>query len=388
MERQAVIIDFETKLLDGSPSLEFYRQDFRADSCAFMWRKNGEIRTLYCIDEDEIRTALKAIAATGYSFLVCHNYQFEYGVLYHRFPEYRDLLEVDTMRLAQNWDGGGKVFEEFRVSGEMSIEDELDFLTGVSTYKTGMSLQSCASRILDREHHQHKLKYHTLIAERGGEKSDLHLLTAEELKEYNIADVTVTLALYETLIDRFAKLNFDWRKDHFLYISTTKLTALAMTNGVKVDRDIIDRHVSSRAKLIKEAQDAFRTKFQIEIRAVEAILLEREMSKYKSEKKRLEIAADPPRFNPRSTKQKAILFCDILGIVPKFLTQKGAPSFASKFSKQWGEGGDILKKQLTYTLEQKQGENLLLLSEDDGRWHISIKAAGTATNRLSGGNQQ
>jgi hypothetical protein len=74
-----------------------------------------------------------------------------------------------------------------------------------------------------------------------------------------------------------------------------------------------------------------------------------------------------------------------MGMVPKFYTKKGAPSFASKFSKQWGEGGEILKKQQTYALEQKQGENLYLLSEWDGRYHPDLKSCGTATNRLAGG---
>ena len=69
-----------------------------------------------------------------------------------------------------------------------------------------------------------------------------------------------------------------------------------------------------------------------------------------------------------------------------FKTEKGNPSFAAKFLQQWGEGGEMLKKQKTILLELRQGEALHELSEETGRWHIDIKAASTKSGRLSGGS--
>jgi hypothetical protein len=62
-----------------------------------------------------------------------------------------------------------------------------------------------------------------------------------------------------------------------------------------------------------------------------------------------------------------------------------APSFSSKFARQWGEAGLMLKSQGTIMIELKQAENLLALSEADGRWHVSLKVASTRNGRLSGG---
>jgi len=385
--RHGVVLDYETNLLDGTPSVEFYRPDFRATSCAFAWRKGGGIHTFYAVGESQIEKALRFFARRN-AFFICHNIQFETGVTYHRFPGYESMFEVDTMRLVQNYDGGGKHLDDFHVRGELSVEEEFAWINGESSYETGLGLQASASRLLDKEHHSHKKKYHNLCIERGGKKHDLNLLTPDELKEYNIADVLVTLALYEKLTADFEKMGFDWTKDHFLYKSTAYQTMLAKSRGVLVDREQVKRHVEEKGQQIEEMQARFRERFRIEIRAIEATLLEREVSSYKSEAKRLEVAENPPRFNPRSTKQKAMLFVDLLGMEPKFFTKKGAPSFASKFSKQWGEGGDILKKQQTYMLEKKQGENLLGLSEWNGRYFPDIKACGTQTNRLAGGRNE
>ena len=382
--KTAVVLDVETCLLDGSPSLEYYRPDFRAISCAFAWRRGNEIATFHAEGEESIQEALRFFDRKS-TFLVCHNFAFEYGVLFHRFPGYEVNLEVDTMRLVQNWDGGGKFLDNFVVRDELSIEDEMDYLLGNSTYETGLSLQASASRILPKEMHKHKKKYQDLIIQRGGKKSDLNLLTPEELREYNIADVEVTMALYEFLTEEYSRIGFDWTKDHFLYKSTARQTVYAKSRGIKVDRPKIEAHVAERQRLIAEMQKKFTETFGAQIHALESMMLEEAIAQYKTEAKQLQIALNPPRFNPRSTKQKKRLFVDIMGMVPKFFTKKAAPSFASKFSKQWGEGGEILKKQQTYALEQKQGENLYLLSEWDGRWHLDLKVAATKSGRLAGG---
>lgn len=81
-----IAIDFETALLDGSPSTETYRPDFRAISCAFAWSsEEGPTREAYKVGEPDIEQFLSRCLSTGAS-LVVHNVQFEYSVILNRFP--------------------------------------------------------------------------------------------------------------------------------------------------------------------------------------------------------------------------------------------------------------------------------------------------------------
>lgn len=387
MQGTAIVCDFETQLLDGSPSLEFYREDFRVVSCIFVWRKDGEIKSLYTRGEKDTDAAIRFFMKQGNCYFVCHNLQFEYGVALHRFPGSEGMFMVDTMRLTQNYDGGGLELNEYNIKG-FSIDEELAWLEGTLEYETGLSLQACASRVLPDELKGHKKPFYELIETRGGKKGDLHLLTDQELEEYTVADGMVTLALFEFLTAKFAEEGFDWTKDHFLYRSTTIETVKAKMRGILVDRSLMQAHVDLKAQQIEEIQRRFQEVLGPSIALVEARLLEAAVDGYKREDCKERVRANPPKFNPRSGKQKEMLFVEILGITPQFFTKTGKPSFSSKFAKQWGEGGEILKKQQSYMLEKKQGENALGLSEYDGSWHLSLKVAATATNRLAGGDHR
>ena len=91
------------------------------------------------------------------------------------------------------------------------------------------------------------------------------------------------------------------------------------------------------------------------------------------------------RFNVGSNHQLRMIFVDILKMVPKFLTDKGSPSFKSPALPQWGEGGMLLGKRRKRLLVLKQATNLLILSGYDGRFHLDLKACGTSTGRYAGG---
>jgi DNA polymerase I-like protein with 3'-5' exonuclease and polymerase domains len=93
------------------------------------------------------------------------------------------------------------------------------------------------------------------------------------------------------------------------------------------------------------------------------------------------------RFNVGSNKQLEMLFCGELGMVAQFKTEKDSPSFKSCFLHQWGDGGTILAKRRKRLLVLKQAQALYELSAYDGRWHMDLKACGTATGRFAGGSR-
>jgi hypothetical protein len=385
---KVISYDLETCLETGLPSTEFHRPNFRLKSAAFSWRTEDDtIKSVVKWGEDEIRAFLKRIRDIGATVIV-HNYAFEYGCTLQRLPEFADLPMVDTMRLLQNADNGGYVF---KTREEWSIDEELAYLeTGEEPdVPTGLSLGAGAKRWLPTEFHDHKGPYHSLIRERGGktghEGARLDLLTPDELARYNAADAEVTLRLYECLTEKFRAEGYDWTLDHKLYQSTARLVSQAKIRGVRVDRDRLKAHCEAKqAELDRIAAD-FRKRFSVEIEAIESDMVESRLAQYKTERGRAAAKVEAT-FNPRSTHQLAKLFVGKLGMAPKFLTAKGAPSFSSKFLKQWGDGGLILKKQRTVLLELKQGEALYALSAETGRWAIDIKVASTKSGRLSGGN--
>ena len=382
-----VAMDYETALLNGEPSVEYYRSDFVVTSCAFAWfQEDGEIKTAIRNGEKAVKAFLEKCKRDEVE-LVVHNYQFEWGVTKARFPGYEDLVQIDTMRLAQMADNGGNSYDD----ETKTLEQELAELDGV-VFKDGLGLEDCSSRFLGKAYYKHKKPFLKLIKERGGTKGDFHLLTQEELNKYNELDAEVTLMLYKTLIERLADKRICWKKDHLLYKSTARLCELSKIRGVHVRHDLIDKHIEAKAQEFESSVATFRETFLEAIKEVEEELTEKYLSKYKTEKHRLKaqegLKENPIRFNFNSGPQKQRLFCDKLGIVPKFFTEKGAPTFSSKYWFQWGEGGRLMKDRGTLLISEKQGKNLRLLSEYDGKWHISIKAAGTRTGRLAGGSME
>lgn len=406
----AIVLDFETSLTNGEPSVDFHRHDFRAISCAFAWYGQDEsIKTAYFVGEPEIRAFLERIASENIP-LIAHNAQFEIGVLTTRFPGVSVKVEVDTQRLLQNADNGAAK-EEQKV---WSLEDELAFLEG--EYKppsTGLSLQAGSSRWLPSEYHNHKAPYHELIRQRGGprgkEGTRLDLLTPEELEAYNVADVEVTLRLYTRLLQHFEEVGFDWRFDHVLHLNNCRRIVDSKVRGVHVDREKLAAYLATVQQEMVDIQARFRERFKAEIERIETRAQQAWIGNLKTEAGRakreanLEAHRDQWAFNPRSTAQLKKLFVDELGCQVTFWTKeskaskvdrrknpdkkefKPNPSFRASHLPSYGEGGEILQGLKKRQLVAKQAENLLKLSEYDGRWHLDMRACGTATNRLAGG---
>jgi hypothetical protein len=345
------------------------------------------LKTKVTVGESDTLAMLERIKRDGIT-LVVHNYAFEWPVTKWRFPSCVDIPMIDTMRLLQNADNGGYSWEP----PEMDIDRELEFLEAdkePEEIPTGLSLVAGCKRYLPVRYHDHKAPFHALIRERGAregkEGENLHLLTAEELAAYNAADAEVTLLLYEVLTAKFESGGYDWRLDHNLYQSTARLVSQSQARGVRIDRERLAAHCETKAADLEEIARAFKERFRDEIKAIENDMRDELLAQYKTARGRENAKIDVV-FNTRSTKQLARLFVGKLGMKAKFVTKKGAPSFASKFLKQWGDGGLVLKKQRTILLELKQGESLYELSAEDSRWHLTLKICSTRSGRMSGGS--
>lgn len=408
MRQELVIaLDFETALLDGSPSVEYYRKDFRAISAAMAWRdETGNMVTKCLTGEEQIHEALREAQARG-ERLVVHNFQFEYGVLLYRFPGFESMVAYDTMRLAQVADNGGK----WMADNPSIRTEEMALDVADSTYRTGLALVASASRLLSSEWHEHKEPYYAWLrenigAKKGKEGQHLTSLPAAMMAGYNAADAKVTLALYETLVERFAEMGYDWRLDHRLYVSTAKKVAKAKGVGIAVDVLALKVYEQAVVKEVEEIERQFRLEFVEPIASIEAATLGfyiRGCKTPNGTRKREARAQTEPglyKFNVGSTKQLEQLFVQTLKIVPKFLTKAPklkpgqtrskpfvpVPSFKAAHLSTYGKGGEILIQRRKRLLVLQQIKALLKLAEYDGRWHFDIRAAGTATGRQAGGS--
>ncbi len=380
-----VAMDLETHLLDGSPSVDFFRPDFRVQSCALSIRDTeGQLKSYFLLGEEEIKTWLVSLEKHKIQVVV-HNLAFEYGVISNRFPGIELNWHADTMRLVQNADNGGSDPEE------LTIDDEL---AERKPNNKGLGLQNCATRWLPAEYHNHKEPFHKIIRDQGIKKGqegrNLHLLNSEQLRKYNTADSEITLLLYEQLSSYLHFDGFDPDFDYYLYSTAAKLISDSRSRGVIIDRDYLTSSIATINTEIQSSITDFKSMFLPPITDIEAQKKTTILDSYKTEKGRIaaakRIEEDPSliEFNINSSKDKKELFVNKLGLEPKFLTESGEPSFAKAFLSQWGEGGNLLKKRGTKVQLLSQCDSLLQKSEYDSRWHIDLMAAGTTTGRFKG----
>lgn len=381
-----VALDYETALLDGTPSVEYYRDDFRVVSASFSWYdRQGVLQNLFEQDEPMIYKRLKALQLHQ-ALVVVHNFQFEYGVTKYRFPDINLNWHADTMRLVQVADNGGSDYEEDTF---LPQDDEIEVKKS-----TGLSLQASISRWLDPQYHNHKEPFYQAIRDQGIKKGkegqNLHLLTPEQLRDYNVADSDNTLRLYNILVQHFKRCVYDWRVDHALYLSSARFIAGAKGRGIRVNREKLDHNIRVLAYELGQVSHDFLVRFKSEIDRIEQDNLVALCSSKKTEKGLISawgrcIEQGLHLFNLTSVKQKAALFVDILGMEPQFFTEKGGPAFGKAFLKQWGEGGLMLQKRGTLLIALRQMESLLKLSEYDSKYHVDLRACGTKTGRKAGG---
>lgn len=395
-----VAVDYETvELTDAGPvaSTEAYRTNFRVSSCAFTYREAGKLVSWFVEGEDAVRAELEKLTQDK---IVVHNLGFEQMVTMCRFPALKLNWHADTMRLAQVYDNGGKDTDiDWVVLPENVLVPE-DKPKVKRVPLSGLGLSKCAHRILgDTTNHKaeaHDWIYANVPKSKGKAGKFLHLLPRDIMVRYNVADTEITLRLYEYMTRAFVQLEYDWTFDHSLYMSSVVHIAQSKIRGVRVDRPALQEFELDLKQEIDKIGSDFRTAFEAPILQIEQDRLDKWVSKVKTEKGRNNrrtkwadrhpTAVKEVRFNVGSNAQLAALFVGKLGMVAKFLTDKGAPSFKSAMLSQWAEGGAMLKIRRKRMLVLKQTQALLGLSEYDGRWHCSLKAAGTSTGRYAGGS--
>lgn len=396
-----VCFDYETALTNGIPSTKFYSPDFRVVSCAWSWLVNGELKNLFIQGEDEVGKVLEAMVAEDVTAIV-FNLSFEYGVTLFRYPHIKIKKWIDSQRLAQCFDNGGSDFAEDRVFDLDAIEAAmLDAVDGQLDFKpikkksiTGFSLTNCVKRILPEEFHDHKKEAYDYLrglgVKKGKEGVNLHLLPLELLASYNVGDSDNTYRLYTTITEKFKEIGYDWRVDHGLYVDSVKRVATAEARGIHVDRVALEHYRIEVEEEIKQIEIKFKEKYDLPIRRIEWRLKAAIVDKLKTVKGKTarwkKFSSDPVMFNLGSNKQLADLCTQELGMVPKFFTDKGRPSFRSAFLGQWGELGEMLLTRRKRLLVLGQSLALLELSKYDGLYHQSLKNVGTKTGRYASGS--
>jgi len=357
-----IAMDFETT------GLNYWSPDFKILSCALAWRaEDKSLRTRYLEGED-VLPALDKIASDGIPVVV-HNIGFEYGVTAFHAPSIKDLITVDTMRLAQVFDNGGNEFDPDR----------------------GYGLAKCVKRILRRDNH--KTKFYDWLRENAGikkgqEGANLDALPKSLFIEYNLADAELTLYLFEYITKHFDSIGYSWTLDHSLYQNVSRRISAACAAGVKVNRVKLTENLKTITDEIRDIDLNFRTQFKAEVEAVESLFKDTFVNALKTEVGRNRRLNQPEKwaFNFKSIKHLQALFIAHMNCKPKFFTPKGKPSFTSKHLPSYGTAGKMLATRNSRLLVKQQIESLLELSELDGRWHLSLKTTGTATGRFSGGN--
>jgi uncharacterized protein (DUF952 family) len=414
MVRPPIVIDFETSLHmdDGTrvASTEAYRHDFRVDSMATTIKVDEIFSSKFFQGEDAIRIELERIAAEGLP-VIAHNLQYEMLVTLCRFPHLYEKLQwyADTMRLAQNYDNGGdeNSYETIILDDNLlDMEDVAEMLAAVENgvereLVSGLGLVKCLKRIFKADYQDHKNEAYSWLRDngikKGEEGANLHLLPEDILERYNVGDTEWTYQLYQICIDTFRRVNYDWTLDHMLFLSSVRLLVRAKTEGIDVQREALTAYIADTTKEIADIGQAFLEKYKDAIVQVEADRLYKwiygpKSPKTERGKKKREETCVPGskswnknvKFNPGSNHQLVVMFRDKLGIVPKFFSEKGSPSFKASVLDQWGEGGTMLEKRRKRLLVLKQSEALLELSSYDGKFRPEIRAAGTSTGRYVG----
>lgn len=364
------VIDFETS------GLNFWSPDFKVVSMAVSWinEDTDQIQNWFTKDFNAMVRMFKRMIQLG-DQIVAHNLAFEYGVTTTCFKGHVDLDNLlwwaDTARLAQMTDNGG----------------------AGSDKQARFGLDQCVMRLLPKQYWSHKKEADDWIKqnvrlndvkkrkwgrkipwtiyytkERAPKKKEIpgyrDRLPVDILEKYNKADTDNTLRLYQVCLKMLEARGIDWRIDHEYYLGVTKLIVEAQLRGVRIKQAKLSKHVDAMSEKVEAIDQLFRSTFSSELEAIEA----------KTGKK----------FNVNSKKQLASLFVEQLGMEPKILTPKGAPSFKAAHLSQWGDGGLLLRDRGKFLKIIEHSTKLIEVSQEDGLWHLSLRTTGTRTGRFAG----
>jgi len=358
-------------------------------SASFSWLgEDGVMKSVYRVGETAIEGYLMVLEEHSVPLLV-YNAPFELGVTLARFPDRKLNFQYDCMRLVQVYDHGDT--ENYEKSFQERL-DQLEDLEGVSTKKRGLGLDVSLKRILPHMY-EGKEVAHQWIKENcpGVKKSEygryLTKLPPELLQRYNINDTENTLRLYLHITDYFKEIEYDWSKDHTIYMNSSRLIAESQLRGIKVDRSGLANYIREIDTEVTEIESHFKHEFATQLQVYEDQLLNKKLAGYKSERGRQKYldTGELPRLNFNSGTQLGEFFEDIMGLSVQFKTATGKASTKAAHLGSYGNAGKLLVNRKKRLLVRKQTEKLYELSEYDGRWHISLKSCGTTSGRFAGG---
>lgn len=392
---RTVALDLETTGLD------YYSPDFRVTDLALSYRDdNDTMVSIHVQGHDEVGESLRSLVKKDV-IIICHNATYDIGVLQACYPDVKFDNWYCTQRLCQVGDAGtiNKFYSHrYSLQGGQQLE--------------GLSLVACCSRWLKRMYHDHKREAHKWIANNIGEKvkpgEHLSKLPKDIMKRYNCGDTENTLRLYEEIIKQFKVDGYTgYELDHNLYRGRVQQLINAYITGVKVDpiqnQTCIDDTQSELdmiwSKFYEIHKDDILKCIAIKIKAY------CDDPTLKSDKARenrwYKVAMGLPfgdrdkicGFNVNGG-DLLMLYRDVLGIRVPFTTLPnkktgsvgGNPSFKKSHLPAWHkESGTVLSNKGTLRITKSQAESLQILSGSTGRWNISMRATGTKTGRLSGG---
>jgi DNA polymerase I-like protein with 3'-5' exonuclease and polymerase domains len=364
------VIDYETS------GLNYHSPNFKVVSMAVSWHDEDtdEIKHWFTRDKEQMAKTLNRMAKLG-DQIVAHNIAFEMGVTTTCFKGLVDLDNLlwwaDTARLVQLYDNGGPGTDK----------------------QARFGLDQCVIRVLPKQFWSHKKEADTWIKQnvrlqdvkkrklgrkipwtvyytkdRAPKKKEIpgfrDRLPTELLQTYNVADTDNTLRIYDTVTKILGDRGIDWTIDNAYYLGITKLIVEAQIRGVKVKQAQLSTHIDVMEQKVESLDQLFRTTYATELEAIET--------------------NNGSKFNVNSKKQLGELFVGQLGMEPKILTPKGAPSFRSAHFGQWGHGGSLLKDRGKYLKIIEHSTKLLEVSQEDGRWHLGLRTTGTRTGRCAG----
>lgn len=431
-------LDFETARImpDGKEqsSTSAWHPDFRVTSMALFWDKPRFTGQKYVKGEKAVGRVLKRIMRDRIK-LVVHNANFEIKVLMARFPWFdTNLVVYDTMRAYRFLDGGVGI--DTSAPGAMTIEDQINRLQHGESKPSGERLHSGVSlgACYARTHYmrnktkkganfkdEHYKKLRDKGVRRGQEGKNLHLFTDDEMALYNIADAKATYNLFVYSVAAvqahkkdscqyprtplWARDPADFGEDMKEHLAICRQIAKSSLEGVYVDVEQAKAAIEEIKAEIKKINRAFWAEVKeyahpIRMARVKAWVNEPKTMKGKLNRKkrweeqRWKVAGGKLNFNPGSTQQLAHLFCDVMGIKPKFWTvpSKGCknkdsfvpkPSMASHHLPSYGKAGEILANRGKKMKHLKDAEKLLELASHDGRWHFGLNPCGTNSGRYS-----
>lgn len=372
-----VAIDFETgtdhPLLTG---LDVWHPEVRVESMALSRFKNGELVSYFYDTPADIEKALTKISDKKLPVLV-YNATFEALVLHCKYPHLDIKIASDTMRLAQQ--------EMTQVLG-------------------GFGLKSATKHFFPERADYEKeiyswIEQNVTVDGKKPKKSELGRYLSQAprdiLKRYNVADTELTLLIYQHILHLWAEEGYPESKvdtDHKIYLDKVNRLVKAKAYGVRVDREQLAKNIESTKQALADIETAFFKEHADSIQKVRELLwdslIEVGRSKVKTDKGRANWTRETkpcPEFNIASKHHLAKLFVDVQGQSPKLFTPTGMPSLKAAHLGQF-EGTELLLKRGMYVQALGQMENIYALSQFDGRWRPDLKAAGTKTGRLTGGN--